>query len=174
MYCFVVPLSLDGFYEFNLNVMKEMKITEAFLGLDMELQNCELETSYDNCTTLSILERLKEKCDCLPFTLRRDGEPLCKTNAQIECARKIFADNSCLQNCEGLLVNSFTRTDTWSLDFTTLFPKVIEDYENFKGKYDGYEWSESSLILQPLTESPRTEQQSLWTCCQLLEEPWDY
>ena len=26
---------------------------------------------------------------------------------------------------------------------------------------------------QPLTESPRTGQPSLWTCCQQLEEPWD-
>ena len=34
----------------------------------------------------------------------------------------------------------------------------------------------SEYILTPphLIELPRTEQQSLWTCCQQLEEPWDY
>ena len=31
-----------------------------------------------------------------------------------------------------------------------------------------------TFMQQPLTESPRIEQPSLWTCCQLLEEPWDF
>ena len=31
-----------------------------------------------------------------------------------------------------------------------------------------------TFMQQPLTESPRTGQPSLWTCCQPLEEPWDF
>ena len=33
--------------------------------------------------------------------------------------------------------------------------------------------SGSTFMQQSLTKSPRTEQPSLWTCCQLLEAPWD-
>ena len=36
------------------------------------------------------------------------------------------------------------------------------------------ETNNTTFMQPPLTESQRTEQPSLWTCCQLLEEPWDF
>ena len=44
-------------------------------------------------------------------------------------------------------------------------------FENGKTIWDM--WG-SSLTPQQSTRSPRTEQQSLWTCCQQLEAPWDF
>ena len=36
------------------------------------------------------------------------------------------------------------------------------------------EWWEYTSTPQSLTKSLKTEQQSLWTCCLQLEEPWDF
>ena len=72
MYSFpiLVPLHLVGFHEFNLNVMKEVKVTNDFLGLDKSIQGCEMEKSFDNCTTLKMIENIKKECKCLPFNIR--------------------------------------------------------------------------------------------------------
>ena len=45
-------------------------------------------------------------------------------------------------------------------------------FQNMCGKTNWDMWG-STLTPQHLTESPRTEQQSLLTCCQPLEAPWD-
>ena len=58
----------DG--EYNVNVMKEVEVTESYLGLDQKVRGCQKEESFHNCTTNHYFDSLLEKCACLPFKIR--------------------------------------------------------------------------------------------------------
>ena len=60
-------------WEYNLNVVKNIKGTADFLNLDDSVKDCQLEP-YDNCTTRSYVERVTQKCGCLPLNMRTDNE----------------------------------------------------------------------------------------------------
>ena len=56
--------------EYNLNVLKDIKVTESFLGLDKDVRGCQNDEPYDNCTTRHYLDTILNNCGCLPFMLR--------------------------------------------------------------------------------------------------------
>ena len=69
-----VDLNGDGVYnkigwEYNLNVVKEIKVTKSFLGLDEKTKECQNEMQFEECTTSLYLEKIKNSCKCLPFNL---------------------------------------------------------------------------------------------------------
>lgn len=67
---FVDPLQLSFQNEYNLNVIKEIEVTESFLTLDEDIRDCQNDESYDECKTRNYIDVVREKCNCLPMVLR--------------------------------------------------------------------------------------------------------
>ena len=55
--------------EYNLNALKEIKVTESYLVMDQEVRKCQNEESYHNCTTKQYINTHLNKCGCLPFSM---------------------------------------------------------------------------------------------------------
>ena len=55
---------------YNLNNIKEIKVTEDFLGLSKTIRRCEKYESYDDCKTKNYIDALMKSCKCLPFAIR--------------------------------------------------------------------------------------------------------
>ena len=55
--------------KYNLNVLRETRVTDSFLGLDMEDRKCQNDEPVQNCTTRNYINSVLNKCDCLPLTL---------------------------------------------------------------------------------------------------------
>ena len=52
--------------EYNLNVIKEVRVTDSFQSMGKDIKGCQ-EESYDECTTRKYVNDLMNKCQCLPF-----------------------------------------------------------------------------------------------------------
>ena len=63
------PVGLFGEGQYNLHSMKEISVTDSFLGLDREKRNCQTIESLDDCNTRIHLENLRLECGCLPLSL---------------------------------------------------------------------------------------------------------
>ena len=70
MYIILEVLKLIGEGEYNLNDLKEIKVTDSYLGLDQEVRKCQNDEPLKNCTTRQYLDTLLRECGCLPITLR--------------------------------------------------------------------------------------------------------
>ena len=58
------PVKLVGEGIYNLNALKEIKVTDSFLGLDTK--KCQTKESYSDCTSKLYHERALKDCGCLP------------------------------------------------------------------------------------------------------------
>ena len=67
-------MGLFGEGQYNLNNMKEISVTDSFLGLDRDDRNCQNIETYDSCKTRLYIEKLREKCECLPLSIRLSGK----------------------------------------------------------------------------------------------------
>ena len=67
---YVDPVRLFGEGQFNLNNMKEISVTDSFLGLDRETRNCQNTETYNNCRTRLYVENLRRECGCLPLSIK--------------------------------------------------------------------------------------------------------
>ena len=56
--------------EYNLDDFRQIKVTESYLGFDPITKGCQNEEPLHNCTTRQYMQRLLEKCGCLPLNLR--------------------------------------------------------------------------------------------------------
>ena len=56
--------------EYNLNVMKEVKVTDSFLGLDQVVRGCQNQESLHDCSTRNHIDTYLDKCGCLPFNMK--------------------------------------------------------------------------------------------------------
>ena len=72
------PLELIGEGEYNINALKEIKVTDAYLGLDQETRGCQTKEPYFNCTTKQYIETIRSKCGCLPSNIQHTDEVLVK------------------------------------------------------------------------------------------------
>ena len=63
------PFKLVGEGKFNLNVLRETKVTESFLGLNMEARGCQNDEPVHNCTTRQYIENVLKACKCLPLEI---------------------------------------------------------------------------------------------------------
>ena len=61
---------LIGEGKYNLNTLKEIKATDAYVGLGKDVTNCQNEESLFNCTTRQRIEAFQRECGCLPFSVR--------------------------------------------------------------------------------------------------------
>ena len=63
---------MSGEGEYNLNILKEIAVTNSFLELGSDEKKCqsyESKGSYDNCTTKYFSEQMKKDCGCLPYDM---------------------------------------------------------------------------------------------------------
>ena len=64
------PVALSGEGQYNLNILKEIEVTESFIGLDEYVRQCQIVETYDDCTTRHYIENMRKSCGCLPLALR--------------------------------------------------------------------------------------------------------
>ena len=62
-------VKLIGEGEYNLNALKEIKVTDSYLGLDQDVRQCQDDEPLNNCTTRQYLDNMLGKCGCLPFNI---------------------------------------------------------------------------------------------------------
>ena len=70
----VDPVGLFGEGQYNLHSMKEVSVTESFLGLNQDSRQCQNIENYDTCNTRLHLENLRQKCGCLPLSIKMSEE----------------------------------------------------------------------------------------------------
>ena len=66
---FLEPVQLRGYGKYNLNILKEIKVTESFLGMEMDVKKCQNEIPLEECTTKLYINSLLKQCGCLPLHL---------------------------------------------------------------------------------------------------------
>ena len=55
--------------EYNI-VLEKVSVTESYLGLKEEVRNCQdSEEDYQHCVTQNYVQRVREKCQCLPLSI---------------------------------------------------------------------------------------------------------
>ena len=59
----------EGEYEYNLDALTEIEVTDSYLAMDENIRKCQIEPLY-NCTTRLYLHTITEKCGCLPLNIR--------------------------------------------------------------------------------------------------------
>ena len=63
---YIETVKLIGEGEYNLNALKEIRVTSDFLGLDQDDRKCQNEEPLSNCTTRQYHHTMLKKCGCLP------------------------------------------------------------------------------------------------------------
>ena len=63
-------VKLIGEGEYNLNALKEITVTESYLGLHQAIRGCQNDEPIDNCTTRQYHNTILGKCGCLPINIR--------------------------------------------------------------------------------------------------------
>ena len=56
--------------EYNLNDLKEIIVTDSYLGMDENVRGCQNVEPLKNCTTRLYMNTLLRDCGCLPFNIR--------------------------------------------------------------------------------------------------------
>ena len=56
--------------QYNFLSLKEIVVTDSFMGLNKETKNCQTVEAYDKCKTQSYIQNLRQECGCLPISLR--------------------------------------------------------------------------------------------------------
>ena len=57
-------------HQYNLHSLMEISVTDSFFGLDNVTRNCQTIETFDDCKTRLYLETMREKCRCLPLSVR--------------------------------------------------------------------------------------------------------
>ena len=130
-----------------MNSLKEIKVTESYMGLDQDIRGCQIEETFDNCTSRFYIENLRKHCECLPFQIRLSNElPLCSSNHS-KCVRNILSKTSnCLEPCSGLTVTSFSdQANPYTIE------SLLSDEDN--AAYNEYmHWSEMPPVLKGMKD----------------------
>ena len=64
---FIEPVKLIGEGMYNLNAVKEIEVTDSFLGMSMEVKECQNEEDLQDCTTRNFRDNFLKKCGCTPY-----------------------------------------------------------------------------------------------------------
>ena len=71
---FVEPVKLVGEGEYNLNVLKEIQVTNSYLGLKQDVRKCQNDEAFDKCTSRQYLDTILAECGCLPLKMRNSNK----------------------------------------------------------------------------------------------------
>ena len=78
------PLRLYGEGQYSLSVLKDIQVTESFLGLDAKTRECQNDEPYDDCMKKNYVDEVSGQCSCLPFGIQH-LYPVCSHNEPIFC-----------------------------------------------------------------------------------------
>ena len=53
-----------------MSAVKEMRVTEHFLGLDEVIKKCQSKETFEECTTREYISAVQKKCDCVAYGLK--------------------------------------------------------------------------------------------------------
>ena len=67
---FPEPVKLIGGGKYNLNDIKEIIVTDSYLGLPQDVKKCQNVEEVLDCTTRHHQNMLLKKCGCIPFRIR--------------------------------------------------------------------------------------------------------
>ena len=56
-----------------MNVVKEVTVTEDYLGLDEDTRNCQNIETFEECSTKQYFNAVKMECKCLPYGLKHNN-----------------------------------------------------------------------------------------------------
>ena len=62
--------------------MKEIKVTESYLGLDETVRKCQNVKSLHDCTTKQYIDAILENCGCLPAKIKRAAKVIIELDFQ--------------------------------------------------------------------------------------------
>ena len=63
------PIILHGEGTFAMSAVKEIRVTEDYLGLEEETRKCQNQESFEECTTREYIEMVTKDCNCVPYGL---------------------------------------------------------------------------------------------------------
>ena len=64
------PVVLHGAGKYDLNVLKEIKVTDSYLGLPEKVTGCQNTQKLQDCEKKQYFDALHNECGCLPLSLR--------------------------------------------------------------------------------------------------------
>ena len=59
---------MNGEFEFNLQNLKEINVSDSFLTLDVDSRKCQHIETYNDCKTRLYIKNMKQKCGCLTLS----------------------------------------------------------------------------------------------------------
>ena len=65
----IAPVRLHGEGSYAITDVKEITVSDEFLGLDETIRKCQNIEPFENCTTRQYLDTVKKECKCVPFAL---------------------------------------------------------------------------------------------------------
>ena len=70
-----MPIDLDPIHlalenRYNLNILKEIIVSNSFLSMEKDVKKCQDVETFNDCVTTKFIRDLKSKCKCLPLNLR--------------------------------------------------------------------------------------------------------
>ena len=68
------PVTLSGEGEYNLNILKDISVTDSFLELGEDIINCQTVEPYDNCTSRHYIKNVMQECGCIPISLKSSNK----------------------------------------------------------------------------------------------------
>ena len=146
-----------------MTAVKDIKVTEDFLGLSDNVKKCQSEETFKECSTRRYLHAVESQCNCIPYALKFSSvqnqvfsNPYSllililynnSTKYQGICIQEGLAcsDNikinldSCLPPCEGIFADVKNTTDDGSkYGFASKMADsvFIERYQKFKQFYE--------------------------------------
>ena len=116
-----------------MTAVKEMKVTESYLGLGKKITNCQTQEARSDCLTRRHRALVLSSCGCAPAQLRSyyGAEVRVCDPAQLDCVAKIrVSESECLEQCEGssLLVERLYGSPKNEDGLKHFY----EDYERYK------------------------------------------
>ena len=67
---FLDPVKIFEEGQYNLNNLKEISVTDSFMGLDLNARKCQQNEIYEDCKTWLHIRNLRQECGCLPLSLK--------------------------------------------------------------------------------------------------------
>ena len=65
-----MPIVLEGEGHYALNLIKDIKVTEEFLGLGQEITRCQTREFRADCVSRRYQEQVLAFCHCAPLYIR--------------------------------------------------------------------------------------------------------
>ena len=129
-----IPLVLSGGGHYGLTDIKDVRVSQEFVGLGEAVTHCQTKEAGADCLTRKHQETVLATCGCAPFSLRSQygaqaGGGVCSSSS-LDCVERVTVpDGECLENCQGSIMG-VERLDSVSNEEG--LARYISDYEKYK------------------------------------------